>query len=115
MLDHQVQPDEYRENIEKMILAVKDSVKGVFILSPYYIEVNKEDWMRKRMDQYVQISKELAKQYNCTFVDFQAMYEKYCAVRHSASIAWDRIHPNEIGSTLMAREFLKHCDFDYNH
>ena len=29
-------------------------------------------------------------------------------------IAWDRIHPNQVGATLMAREFLKHCDFDYS-
>ena len=39
----------------------------------------------------------------------------YCKYRHSSYIAWDRIHPNQVGSTLMAREFLKYCDFDYNH
>ena len=27
----------------------------------------------------------------------------------------DRIHPNQIGATLMAKEFLKYCDFNYNH
>lgn len=26
----------------------------------------------------------------------------------------DRLHPNQIGATLMAREFLKVCEFDYN-
>lgn len=111
----QVEPEEYRSNVEKMILAVKDNVKGIFLLSPYYIEPNREDWMRKRTDEYVAICKELALKYDCIFVDFQAMFEKYCTVRHSASLAWDRVHPNEIGATLMAREFLKHCDFDYNH
>ena len=34
MFDAQVKPDEYESNIEKMILAVKDKVKGIFILSP---------------------------------------------------------------------------------
>jgi len=112
--DGQVMPDEYRKNIEAMILKVKDRVKGIFILSPYIIEPNTQDWMRSRMDEYVAICRELAEQYNCTFVDFQKMYEDYCKVRHSCYIAWDRIHPNEVGATLMAREFLKHCDFDYN-
>lgn len=112
--DGQVMPDEYRQNIETMILKVKDRVKGIFILSPYIIEPNTQDWMRSRMDEYVAICRELAEQYNCTFVDFQKMYEDYCKVRHSCYIAWDRIHPNEVGATLMAREFLKHCDFDYN-
>lgn len=113
MPDYQVQPDEYRDNIEKMILAVKDSVKGIFILTPYYMEPNREDKMRARIDEYVEICRELAETYGCVLVDFQAMYEKYCSIKHSSFIAWDRIHPNEIGATLMAREFLSHCGFDW--
>lgn len=113
--DSHVLPDEYEKNVEDMIMRVKDKVKGIFILSPYIIEPNKEDWMRRRMDEYVEISKKLADKHQCVFVDFQKMYEDYCRIRHSAYIAWDRIHPNQIGATLMAREFLKKCDFDYEH
>ena len=69
--------------------------------------------MRSRMDEYVAICRELAENHGCVFVDFQKMYEDYCKYRHSSYIAWDRIHPNQIGSTLMAREFLKHCGFEY--
>jgi len=113
--DSHVLPDEYEKNVEDMIMRVKDKVKGIFILSPYIIEPNKEDWMRKRMDEYVGISKKLADKHQCVFVDFQKMYEDYCRIRYSAYIAWDRIHPNQIGATLMAREFLKKADFDYEH
>ncbi len=112
--DYQVQPDEYEKNIEEMILRVKDNVKGVFILSPYYMEPNREDKMRARMDEYVAICERLAQKHNCVFVNFQRLYEDYFKFRHSACIAWDRVHPNQMGSTLMAREFLKHCEFDYN-
>lgn len=115
IVDSHVLPDEYEKNVEEMILKVKDKVKGIFILSPYIIEPNKEDMMRKRMDEYVDISRKLAKKHQCLFVDFQKMYEEYCNIRYSSYIAWDRIHPNQIGATLMAREFLKQCDFDYNH
>ena len=96
-----------------MILAVKDSVKGIFILSPYYMEPNRRDAMRARMDEYVEICRKLAEEYGCRFVDFQKMYEEYCSIRHSSRIAWDRVHPNQIGATLMARAFLDQCDFDY--
>ena len=114
ILDSHVLPDEYENNVETMILKVKNNVKGVFILSPYIIEPNTEDLMRKRIDEYVAICSRLAKKHDCVFVDFQEMYAKYCQFRHSSYIAWDRIHPNQIGATLMAREFLKYCDFDYN-
>lgn len=110
-----VLPDEYRANMEKMILALKDRVKGIFIVTPYYIEDNRNDRMRARMDEYSAICRELAEQYGCVFVDFQRAFADYCGVRHSAFLAWDRVHPNQIGATVMAKEFLSHCGFDYNH
>ncbi|MBQ6551822.1 MAG: SGNH/GDSL hydrolase family protein [Lachnospiraceae bacterium] len=114
MPDQAVLPDEYRENLTKMIEAVKDKVKGIFILSPYYMEPNREDKMRARMDEYTAICRELAEKYECIFVDFQKAYEEYCKIRHSSYIAWDRIHPNQVGATIMARAFLDACGFDYN-
>ncbi len=112
--EHAVLPEEYRDNVEKMILSVKDNVKGVFLLTPYYMEPNTEDKMRKRMGEYAEICKELARKHNCILVDFQKMYDDYCSVRHSSYIAWDRVHPNQIGSTLMAKEFLKQCEFNFS-
>ncbi len=112
--DRAVSPEEYEQNVEKMILAVKDDVKGIFILTPYYIEPNTADTMRARMDEYCVICKKLADKYGCIFVDFQKMFAEFCKVQHSSKLAWDRVHPNEMGATLMAREFLRKCDFDFN-
>ena len=112
--DAQVQPEEYAANMETMIGKVKDSVKGIFILTPFYMGPNREDPMRARMDEYCQICRELAEKHGCIFVDFQSLYERFCRIRHSTCIAWDRVHPNQMGATLMAREFLSHCGFDYN-
>lgn len=115
MPDYAVFPEEYEQNLEKMIAMIPKTVKGVFILSPYYMEPNREDVMRARMDEYVAICKKLADKYGFRFVDFQALYEDYCKIRHSSYIAWDRVHPNQVGATLMARAFLAQCDFDYAH
>lgn len=115
MPDYQVMPEEYEENLEKMIAMIPKKVKGVFILTPYYMEPNRADKMRARMDEYVAICKKLAEKYSFTLVDFQKVYEDYCKIRHSSYIAWDRVHPNQVGATLMARAFLKTCDFDYQH
>lgn len=115
MPDAAVFPDEYRDNLEKMISAVKDNVKGVFLLSPYYMEPLRDDKMRKRMDEYGKICVELSEKHGCLFVDFQSLYERFLQIRHSSCIAWDRVHPNQMGATLMAREFLLKCGFDYLH
>lgn len=114
-LETHILPDEYEQNIEQMIAKIKGKVKGIFILSPYIMEPCKEDAMRKRMDEYVEICRKLAQKHELVFVDMQKLYADYCTIRHSSYIAWDRIHPNMVGSTLMARAFLDECGFDYNH
>ena len=115
MPERAVLPEEYEKNVEKMIKMAKGKTEGIFLLSPYYMEPNRQDAMRARMDEYVDICRRLAKKYDCTFIDFQRLYEDYCKIRHSGFIAWDRVHPNQIGATLMARAFLEACGFDYQH
>lgn len=106
--------EEYEKNLEEMILKIKEKVKGIFLCTPYYIEPNVEDAMRKRMDEYGSVCKKLAKKYGCELIDFQSLYNDFCKYKHSSIIAWDRVHPNQMGATLMAKEFLKHCNFDFN-
>lgn len=113
--DGQVMPEEYEKNVEEMILSIKDQVKGIFLMTPYYMEPNPEDWMRKRMDEYGAICKKLAEKYDCILVDLQETFNQYFKYRHSSYIAWDRVHPNLIGATIIAKQFLEHCKFDYNH
>lgn len=113
--DCQVQREEYAANMEKMILSIKEKVKGIFVLTPYYMEPNPEDWMRKRMDEYGAVCKDMAQKHGCTLVDLQETFNKYFRYRHSSYVAWDRVHPNQIGATIIAREFLRHCGFEYDH
>lgn len=115
MPDYAVQPEEYEENLTKMVLSVKDSVKKIYMMTPYYMEPNPQDPMRARMDEYGAIVKKVAEKYGCEFIDLQAMFDRYFQHRHSTYIAWDRVHPNQVGATLIAREFLSHCGFDFCH
>ncbi len=110
-----VGPEEYRANMEKMILAARETAKGVFLLTPYFMEPLQADPMRARMDEYGAICRELAEEHHCTLVDLQAVFDRYFQHKHSAFIAWDRIHPNYTGACLIARAFLQHCDFDFTH
>ncbi len=119
MRDAQVMPDEYEANMEKMLSALDERVKdgklkGVFVLTPYYMEPNPADPLRARMDEYGAICRRLAERHGAEFIDFQAMYDRYFKFKHSTFIAWDRVHPNRMGALLMAREFLRHCSFDFN-
>ncbi|MEG0570747.1 MAG: SGNH/GDSL hydrolase family protein [Oscillospiraceae bacterium] len=115
ILDDAVMPQEYESNLRAMIMSSIGVAKAVFILSPYYMEPISSDLMRARMDVYGNIAKKLADEFRCEFIDLQKMFDEYFKFRHSSFIAWDRVHPNQVGATLIAREFLSHCGFDPLH
>ena len=116
-LDNQVMPKEYVENLKEMIEKSKQAAREVILMTPYYMEFNTLDAMRSRMDVYGGICRKLAEEYEIHFVDLQEVFDKYFKTRdengqyahHSTFIAWDRIHPNQIGATLIAAAFLEAC------
>jgi lysophospholipase L1-like esterase len=52
MPDRAVSLTQYEQNVENMILSLKGRVKGIFLMTPYYMEPNAADTMRARMDEY---------------------------------------------------------------
>jgi lysophospholipase L1-like esterase len=77
MRDRAVSPTEYEQYVENMLLSLQGRVKGVFLMTPYYMEPNKDDWMRARMDEYSAICRKLAEKYACIFIDTQARFDRY--------------------------------------
>lgn len=104
--------DEYEKNLREMIEKATNAKIRVILMTPYYIEPNKEDWMRKSVDEYGSVVKKLAKEYNLLCIDVQKPFDEYLKYRYSAFVVWDRVHPNAVGSMLIAREFLKAIGFD---
>lgn len=105
--------DEYRETLEELVKSTLPSVKGLVLMTPYYMEPNKNDAMRHTMDEYGAVVKEIAEKYDTTLVDTQAAFDelfKYC---HPNAIAWDRVHPNNTGHMLLARTFLKAVGYEW--
>lgn len=103
--DVQVDIDAYRKNLNTM---ADKTTAPMLWMTPYYLESNKGDAMRKAMDAYGQVVKEEAKKRNIPVVDLQAeMDEKLLKHYYPAAITWDRVHPQWFGSLVIARACLK--------
>ena len=107
-----VDPAEYRSNLCEMMERTLPVVKGVILMSPYYIETNREDPMRARTDEYIRVCEEVGKKYNCHYVNIQQAFDEYLQYRHPTYVSWDHVHPGQVGSLLIAREFLKAIGVD---
>lgn len=109
--EEHVPPRQYRETYERLIEKTLPRVKGMILMTPYFMEPNQNDPMRKRMDEYTAIVKELAQQYGLLCVDLQSAWDELFTHMHPCNIAWDRVHPNQTGCMYIARQFLKAVGF----
>jgi lysophospholipase L1-like esterase len=105
--------DEYEATLDALIAQTVSRVTGIVLMTPFYIEPNPADAMRAAMDRYGAAVQRVAAKHGTRFVDTQAAFNALLAHCHSASIAWDRVHPNHIGHMVLARAFLQAVGFEW--
>ncbi len=108
-----VGPEEYEQTQDELLAQTKPTVPNIVLMTPYFIEPNPNDEMRKQMDRYGAIVKRLAAKHQTLFVDTQAAFNEVLGSVYSGSISWDRVHPNHIGHMALARAFLKTVEFEW--
>ena len=112
IFDSHVSPETYEKEMRALVARTLPEVKGMILMTPFYMEPLKDDPMRKRMDEYGAIVKKVANENNLICVDLQKLFDDYLQYRHSTYITWDRVHPNQVGAMLIATELLKAAGFD---
>ena len=108
---NQLDPDQTKieqyENIyRKLLNQTRHDLKGLILMSPYFIEPDPSNPMRKHMDAYSRVVEKLAYEFDALFVDTQAAFDRYLAHRPPQSLSDDRIHPNKTGHMIIANTFL---------
>ncbi len=106
MKETHVPLEEYRQTYIRLIEKTLPKVKGMILMTPYFMEPNRNDSMRACMDTYGDAVRGLAQQYGLCFVDLQSAWDRLFEYMHPCNIAWDRIHPNQVGCMYIAKQFL---------
>jgi lysophospholipase L1-like esterase len=107
LTEQHVSLDEYIETLETLIrAAAQPRLKGLVLMSPFFIEPNPADPMRAMMDRYGAALRQLAGRCGALFVDSQAAFENIMTELHPMALAGDRIHLNLTGHLILARAFL---------
>jgi lysophospholipase L1-like esterase len=105
--------DEYERNLVEMVSTTKPLVRGLVLMTPFYLEPNRQDAMRATMDRYSAVVRRVAAAQGVVLVDTQAAFDRLLEVYYPATINWDRVHPNPTGSVVLARAFLSAVGFDW--
>jgi lysophospholipase L1-like esterase len=109
--DKHIYIEEYEATLDDLVADTKHMVEGIILMTPYYIELNKQDPMRAQMDRYGDAVKRLALKHDVTLVDTQAAFDEVLTEYYPATLAWDRVHPTLTGHMVIARAFLNAVGF----
>ena len=103
--DNLVDEGEFEENMRKICARMQE--KKAYVMSPFYLERNRTDEMRVMTERYAQIAKKVAAEYGIEYIDTQACFDKFMQSLPGQFISWDRVHPCEVGSMILARAALE--------
>ena len=102
----QVEPAQYEAVYRGLLAKTRPGLEGLVLMTPYFLETNRADPMRVKMDAYGAITKNLAAEFDAIFVDLQAAFDRYLEHQPTQSLCADRVHPNGVGHMVIARAFL---------
>jgi lysophospholipase L1-like esterase len=108
-----VPPEEYARTLEQLLQRTLPTVRGLLLMTPYFLEPNRADAMRAQMDHYGDVVRALAPRYEAILVDTQAAFDEVLKSLHPMALAWDRVHPNTSGHMVLARAFLQAVGFTW--
>jgi lysophospholipase L1-like esterase len=106
-----ISPKQSGENVEKMITKTIAAGATPVIISPYFLDNNREDPMRKMVDEINDEYKALAEKYNIGYIDVQTVFDEYLKKSSSYILSGDRVHPKSVGISIIARTIYNHPDF----
>jgi lysophospholipase L1-like esterase len=102
-----VLPDEYETTLARLCRQTKPEVEGLILMTPYYLEPNRSDAMRQKIDLYGDIVRKLADSLDAVLVDTQAAMDVLMQAHYPATIGWDRVHVNATGAMTIALAWLE--------
>jgi lysophospholipase L1-like esterase len=109
----QVPLDEYARTLEDLVQGTRPLLKGLVLMTPYFIEPHRAEPMRARMDEYGAAVRNIAGRYQALFVDTQAAFDAILVHLHPMALSFDRVHPNRTGHMALARAFLQTVGYEW--
>lgn len=106
--------DEYRQTLNELVAKTKGCVKGLVLMTPFFIESRQNDPMRMMLESYRDAVKNIARSNDILLVDTQQAFDDVMKHVPTASISWDRVHPGIQGHMVLAKAFLNAIGFNWN-
>jgi lysophospholipase L1-like esterase len=105
--------EEFTRILETLVRTTHPRLKGLILMTPYFIEPNRADGMRAMMDDFGAVVRQLADTHAALLVDTQAAFDAALQHLHPMALAWDRVHPTRTGHMILTRAFLQAIGYEW--
>ena len=103
--------EEYWDTYNGLIERTRPMLKGLVLMTPYYVQSERRDLVRLQMDEYGRVVKDLAARHGALFADTQSAIDGVLTRLDYKVVAPDRVHPTDIGHKVLAHAFLRAIGF----
>jgi len=95
--------DEYGRVYDRLLAEIRPGLRGLVLVSPFFVTEDRAHPMRRRMDECGQAARRVAARHGALWLDAQALFDAACRVATPPSLAPDRVHPSPAGHALLAQ------------
>jgi lysophospholipase L1-like esterase len=106
--------DRFAETLDDLVGQVRPGVKGLLLMTPYFLEPDPLEPMRAMMDQFGAAMGDVADRHQALLVDSQAAFNPLIDKVNPLQLAMDRVHINLTGHMILAQAFLRKVGFSWD-
>lgn len=99
--------DVFWDTYSQLLARTRPSLKGLVLMTPYYVQTDRADPMRMMMEEYAKVVKDLAQRHDALLVDTQAAIDRVLLRLDHKAVAPDRVHPTKLGHQVLAHAFTR--------
>ncbi len=103
----QVPVTEYHATLDRLLCGIRPSLQGLLLLTPFFVEPNPDDALRRHLLGYQDAVRSLAQKHDAILIDTQVVFDGLCRHDHPSRIAPDRVHPWRAGHMAIAMAVLR--------
>jgi acyl-CoA thioesterase-1 len=99
----------FRRNMIFMLNKLNKNGIRVILLTPNAFGTNREPWRHKRLEEYVEVIRDLARRKKVLFIDVYSYYIEYenTPGKKADDLLLDGVHPNDLGHELLAEKLAE--------
>ncbi|MGB7538861.1 MAG: SGNH/GDSL hydrolase family protein [Anaerolineales bacterium] len=109
----QISIGEYETTLDRLLRETRPRLKGLILMTPYFVESDRNIPMRAMMDRYGDVVRNLAAKHQAVLVDTQAAIDRVLRARPADDLSSDRVHLNALGHMVLARAFLQALGYSW--